>query len=134
MHFFRRGAATVGRAPGACEKIKDFTSVCTGSCTCRRHVRLHIRISPSTYKKDPPPDGGGSFSWICYTVLIEFRRGGFTCPLGGFNRGQGGSLAQRGFKVNKRGCQFLLKTAISQIFYDRFINITNICNAISTSL
>ena len=31
--------------------------------------------------------------WKRYRVLIEF-------PRGGFNRGQGGSLAKRGFKVN----------------------------------
>ena len=28
---------------------------------------------------------------ICFTVLIEIPGGGFTCPLGGFNRVRGGS-------------------------------------------
>lgn len=38
--------------------------------------------------------------WKRYRVLIEFPGGGFTCPLGGFNRVQGGFKFQRGFKVN----------------------------------
>ena len=42
----------------------------------------------------------GGYDWWRYRVLIEFPRGGFTCPLGGFNRVLGGFKFQRGFKVN----------------------------------
>lgn len=38
--------------------------------------------------------------WKRYRVLIDFPGGGFTCPLGGFNRVRGGFKFQRGFKVN----------------------------------
>ena len=35
---------------------------------------------------------------ICFTVLIEIPGGGFTCPLGGFNRVRGGSNSRGGSK------------------------------------
>ena len=41
------------------------------------------------YAKAPAYDGSFCI-WKRYRVLIEFPGGGFTCPLGGFNRVQGG--------------------------------------------
>ena len=38
-------------------QIEEFTRVRAGSCTCRRHVRLHIRI-PLFSKGKAPPSGG----------------------------------------------------------------------------
>ena len=41
-------------------QIEEFTSVRTGSCTCRRHVRLHIRISPNPF----PKGNSHPFGWL----------------------------------------------------------------------
>ena len=35
-------------------KIKEFASVCTGSCTCRRHVRTSFESFPRCQKGKPP--------------------------------------------------------------------------------
>ena len=72
--FFAGELCTPNVAVNPCEKTEEFASVRTGSCTCHRHVRLHIRI---THRR------------VCCKIRMSakmcarFRRGGGSAPPGG---------------------------------------------------
>ena len=53
--IFSQGSVTLRAGRTACEKIKEFASVCTGSCTCQRACADRIRISPSFLRQNKKP-------------------------------------------------------------------------------
>ena len=69
-HFFAGYFGAGIPTPNVCEKIKEFASVCTGSCTCPMACADSFRI-PSFCAKKGHSDGCSAF-WQFYKRKIPF--------------------------------------------------------------
>ena len=62
VHFFA-GEGAAPRIAGLVRKNRGIVQCAHWTMKLPPAVSIMIRISPTTYEKDPPPLGGGSFSW-----------------------------------------------------------------------